>query len=131
LVGESKPKVVEIAEKNVRVEHFRKDICARLFKGYLEAAKGGEKRDLLAFAGLMEKKEDQQVLAEIMERKVNLEKAEEGIVETVKRILQRHWMEEREEIKAKIHSGKHSEEEVLELAKAFDEVKKRPPEVVV
>ena len=35
----------------------------------------------------------------------------------------------REEIKLKIYSGKCSEEEVLELAKRFDEIKRERPQV--
>ncbi len=123
LAGTTSSKIVELAAKNLQTHHFRSAACAHLFKEYIEAGK----RDLLAFASVIEKEEDQKILSEIMERKVNLQKAEEGIIETIKRILQRHWMEEREAIKAKIQSGQLSDDEVLELAKAFDHLNKNPP----
>jgi DNA primase len=65
-----------------------------------------------------------------MDKKVNMQRAEEGIKETIHKILLREWMDQREAIKMKIHSGKCSDEEALELAKQFDAIKKKPPEVV-
>ena len=58
---------------------------------------------------------------------MNTERAEEGVIETVTKMLQRHWMEERERIKIQIQSGRCSEEEILELAKKFDGIKGAPP----
>jgi len=52
-------------------------------------------------------------------------------IETVQKILERHWMQQREEIKLKIYSGTCSESEVLELARAFDQIKKARPQVVM
>ncbi|NGX27642.1 MAG: hypothetical protein K940chlam6_01580 [Chlamydiae bacterium] len=62
---------------------------------------------------------------------MNPDRAEEGLVEVMHRLLIRKWMEEREAIKTKIQSGSCSEEEVLKLAKAFDEIKKNQPTVVL
>jgi len=131
LMGETRPRLVEIAKINLQVDHFRIEVCRRLYDLYLKAVEEGKPRDLLSFAIELEKEEDQQILSEIMQRKVNLQKAEEGMLETVLRILQRHWMEKREAIKMQIHSGKLNEDEVLELAKQFDAIKKNPPEVVI
>ena len=71
------------------------------------------------------------ILSEIMQRKINAQKALEGIVETIRKILQRSWLEKTEAIKSKIHSGKLNEEEVLQLAKEFDAIKKAPPQVIL
>lgn len=131
LMGETRPRLIEIAKINLQADHFRIEVCRRLYDLYLKAAQDNKPRDLLSFAIELEKEEDQQILSEIMQRKVNLQKAEEGMLETVLRILQRQWMERREAIKMQIHSGKLSEDEVLELAKQFDAIKKNPPEVVL
>jgi len=131
LMGSSLPHICEIARKNVRPEYLRVEICRRLFEMYLAAVEKNLPRDLLSFASGLEKEEDQAILSEIMERKVNLQKTEEGIVETVRKILERQWMHEREAVKGKILSGKISEEEAMELAKEFDRLKKNRPEVVL
>ena len=74
--------------------------------------------------------EEQLFFSEMMQKKVNLQKAEEGISQTIHKILQRRWMEEGEAIKMKIHSGVLSDAEALELAKLLNDLKKNPPQVV-
>lgn len=71
------------------------------------------------------------LLNEIMQRKINLQKAEEGFKETVRKILVRHWMEERESIRSQLQGGSLTDEEALGLARQFDEIKKKVPEVVI
>lgn len=131
LAGETQPRVVEMARLNLKQDHFRVKVCAQLFFLYLQAQEENKPRDLLHFSSCLEKEEDVAILSEIMERKVNLQKAEEGMEETIRKILQRGWLEETEAIKAKIHSGKLGEEEVLLLAKEFDAIKKTPPQVIL
>jgi DNA primase len=131
LLGETAPRLVELAKANLMPEHFRIGVCQRLFSLYLKAVEENKPRDLISFAIGLESEEDQSILSEIMQRKINLQKAEEGMIETIRKILQRQWMEKREAVKMQIHSGKLSEDEVLALAKQFDEIKKNPPEVVI
>ena len=66
-----------------------------------------------------------------MQKKVNKERAEQQLVETIQRILDRNWMEKRETIKIRIHSGMCSDEEAHEMAKQFDDLKRNPPRVMV
>ncbi len=73
--------------------------------------------------------EMQLVIAEILQKKVNIERKEEGIHETIQRILERNWLKEREKIKLKIHRGGLTEEEIMELAKQFDDLKTMPPQI--
>lgn len=127
LGGETMPRIVEIVKRNLMPDHFRIPVCQRFFSLYLQAVEENKPRDLLSFAIGLDNEEDQMVLSEIMQRKVNLQKAEEGVGETIRKILQRQWMEKREAIKMQIHSGKLSEAEVLILAREFDEIKKNPP----
>lgn len=131
LMGESCPDLVGIAEANLKLEHFRIPAARSLFEKYLAATKENRPRDLLTLAIDLEQAEQQLFLAEILQKRVNREKAKSCFIETVQRMLERHWMHQREEIKLKIYSGVCSESEVLELARQFDQIKKVRPQVVV
>lgn len=131
LMAESLPKLVTIAEANLKPEHFRVAAGRSLFEKYLAAAKENKPRDLLTLAIDLEQAEQQLFLAEILQKRVNREKAVTCFVETVQRMLERHWMHSREEIKLKIYSGTCSETEVLELARQFDQIKKARPQAIV
>jgi DNA primase len=125
LAGE---KLFPTVRANLKPEQLKVATCRRLYAIFLEA---GPSVDLLSCAAGLEKEEESDIILEIMSRKVQLEKAQEFLILTIKRILQRNWMEEREAIKLKLHSGKLEEEEALELAKQFDALKRQVPEVVV
>ncbi len=131
LIGESIPDLIAIAEANLKPEHFRLAAGRSLFEKYLAAAKENKPRDMLSLAIDLEKTEQQLFLAEVLQKKVNREKALPCFMETVQRILERHWMNQREEIKLKIYSGQCSESEVLELARQFDQIKKARPQLVM
>ncbi|HSX11773.1 MAG TPA: DNA primase [Chlamydiales bacterium] len=128
LMGESLPNLVAIAELNLKPDHFRIAAGRSLFEKYLAATKEQRPRDLLTLAIDLEQAEQQLFLAEILQKRVNREKAVNCFIETVQRILERHWMQQREEIKLKIYSGTCSEAEVLELARQFDQIKKERPQ---
>lgn len=98
--------------------HFWTPSCSVLFTKLLEE----EPADLLTLAGLIE---DQTILDEILQKKINRDRAETLFLETVQKLLDREWMKRREGVKMEIHSGKHSEEKILELAKEFDDLKSR------
>jgi DNA primase len=127
LMGESCPELIQLAEKNLKPEHFRISAGRCLFEKYLVAAKENKPRDLLSLAIDLEQTEQQLFMAEILQKRVNREKAIACFIETVQKILERHWMHQREEIKLKIYSGTCSEAEVLELARRFDQIKKERP----
>lgn len=121
-------RLFSIAKLNVAPDLFRNPICQKIFAKLV--ANDGPK-DLISMGSTLEKEEEQNLLSEIVQKKVNPDRAEEGLVEVIHRLLIRKWMEEREAIKGKIQSGTCSEEEVLRLAKAFDEIKKNQPTVVL
>lgn len=130
LMGESDPELVTIAKNNLTFDHFRHPSAKQLFMKYLEAASANTARDLLSLAIDLDQPEHQLFLAEILQKKINREKVRPCFIETVQKILERHWMHQREEIKLKIYSGRCSEEEVLMLAKQFDALKKERPQVI-
>ena len=131
LLGESKPHLVQLIKDNLKPMHFSIAICRRLFSVYMENFREKKNSDLLSIANNLESAEEQFLFSEIVQKKVNIERAEEGVIDTVTKMLQHHWMEEREKIKIQIQSGRCSEEEILELAKRFDAIKTAVPEIQV
>jgi len=126
LLGNSKPQLLTVVKENIRPEHFTIPLCRRLFSVYMETTEA----DLLSLASNLNNAEEQILFSQIVQKKINPEKAEEGVLETSTKMLQHHWMEEREKIKIQIQSGRCSEDEVLELAKKFDALKGAPPSII-
>jgi DNA primase len=131
LAAPQNPQLSAIAKANISHAHFCIPGAARLYSEFLQALRENRPCDLLTLGSCLESEEDQKLLSEIMQRKINLIKAEEGFKETVRKILIREWMNEREEIRGKLQSGSLSDEEALNLARQFDEIKKRVPEVQI
>ncbi len=125
------PSLVKIAQANIAKDKLCIHGASLLYEGFLEALEQGTPCDLLSLGSRLESEEDQKLLSEIMQRKINISKAEEGFKETVRKILVREWMQARESIRSQLQSGTLTDEEALGLAKQFDEIKKQVPEVVV
>lgn len=131
LVGEGREKIVQIARLNVTPEDLRVTVCRQLYLTYLECCDTSSPRDLLALTIRMDSAEGQLMLSEILQKKVNLDHAEQNFIETVQRILDRNWMQRREEIRMRIQGGQVSEEESLVLVKAFEELRRNAPKVSI
>jgi DNA primase len=86
--------------------------------------------DLLSLAICLDDTEGQLFMSELLQKKVNTEKAESLFLETIQRILNRNWMEMREDIKIRIHSGQCTDDEVDVLMRKFDELKRAPPQLI-
>jgi len=124
------PQLMTIAKANISEKHLSVPGAARLYAEFLQAYEENRPCDILTLGASLESEEDQKLLSEIMQRKINLVKAEEGFKETVRKILIREWMDEREEIRVKLQNRVLSDEEALELARQFDAIKKRVPQVI-
>lgn len=129
LMGQSMPQLLQLAELNIRPEHFRVAAGRELYEKILSEVKDGKPVDLLSFAIDLKTPDLQLFMAEVLQKKVNRDRAYACFLETVQRMLERHWMHERELIKIKIYSGGCSEVEVLELARKFDHLKRERPQV--
>jgi len=123
--------VMAIAQANLKEECFRNGAARRLFNLIMTALEEGGEVSSLTLAQQCDQVEDNLFLSEILQKRINLERSKEGMVETVSKLLTRHWMERREAIKLKIQSGRLNDEEISALAKEFDELKGAPPQVVV
>ncbi len=123
--------LVNLIKKHLTAEDFKIANCRRLFEFFFSRySDDNQSCDLLNLAINVEKAEDQLFLSDLLQKKVNLERAELGAKDTLKKILYRNWMDKREQIKRKINNKKHSDEEILALAKEFDSLAKTPPQVI-
>jgi len=129
LAGESHPNLIKMAQDNLTQEHFYVPVCRRLYLLYMKAFIENKPRDFLSIAALSNDREDQEFFTEILGKKINLHKAEEGMQATVKGMLEKEWMRKRDEIQKKIQNCVASDEELTALVKAFD-VLKKPPQVI-
>lgn len=130
LIVKKDEQLFALARLNLVPDLFHNSLCKKIYIKLVEHKRENLPCDLISLGNILESEEEQTLLAEIVSKKVNLDKAEEGLIETIHRILIRKWMEEREAIKVKIQSGGMGDHEILELAKAFDSIKKNQPIVV-
>lgn len=111
------------AEQYLTDEFFWVEGCRELFTHLMNS----DQIDLLSLAGELK---EPGLIDEILGKKVNRDRSEQQFVETVQKMLDRQWMHTREQIKRQIHSGQHGDDEVLKLAKEFDELKRQTAELV-
>ncbi len=101
------------AREYLKDEHFWVEDAQKIFRRLITY----ESMDLLALAAELS---DPTIIDEIMQKKVNRKRAETQFAHTIQQLLDRQWMQTREEIKRKIESEACTEEQVLELAKRFN-----------
>lgn len=117
--------IAVLATKHLSVNSFKIPICKKAFQHYRDNASV----DLIDLCQL-EEGEGQKLVEELTKRRLLREKEEKQFREVLQKILDRNWLEKREEIRQKIQSGAHSDEEAMELAKQFEEVKRCKPSVL-
>lgn len=130
LMGASQcPEIIGIAKANLKQNHFRVPSAWKLYVSLSEHQSSCF--DLLAIGSSLNDPEEQKLLSELLQRKINLNKTKEGFLEVLRKILLRDWMQKREQIRIEIQSVMHSEEETLQLARRFDVLKNQVPEVLI
>lgn len=130
-MGDSHKDLYPLAKKYLVEDSFQSLSAKSLFRAYCHAEETGGAKDLLSLAMAIEGDGGELLLEEIVQKRINRERALVGMGEAVQKLLERNWMRHREEIKLKIYSGRCTEEEVLLLAKEFDLLKNQRPVVVV
>lgn len=131
LQGQSNKDLIDIVKNNLKEEHFKIRVCRNLFNKYISFYKDNITKDLLSFAIDLENAEERLFLSEMLQKKINVDRVKENFIKTIQQILDRFWMESREEIKLKIHSATTSDEDVINLAKKFDEIKNNRPQIIL
>lgn len=129
LFGQELNRLVEIVRENLKKEDFRISICQKIFEVYKENYENQRPCDLLSLAIDLDDAEGQLVLSDLIQKRINKERAEQLLVETVQKMLDRNWMLKREDIKIKVQSGSCSDEEASALIQQFDELKRNPPKI--
>ncbi len=129
LSGPEQSKVINLISENVPTEKMRILSCRQVLDLCIEQHSLGHSVDLLRLSGLFDESQDQELMAEIMQKKVNLQKSYDNCKITLKALLERNWLEEMEEIKRRIQSGSLSDEEALDCAKRFAQIRKTPPKI--
>lgn len=120
LTGHEEKQVVSYCQEKLTKEHFQNAFCKMVFEVYMKK----RPNDLLELSSQIQDPNFEPFLTEILNKKINREKALEQCLQTIQKLLDRAWLLEREQIKAQIaHST--SPEEKLELIKKFD-AKARP-----
>ncbi len=117
-----KSQFLATAKMNLSPENFHDPICSKLFQKYLDHPE-------LEILDVMADDEDQILVTELMEKKVNLEKAEEHFLDTIQKILHRNWMVRRQELTQRMQDPSLSMDDCMILAKEFDALQKSPPKV--
>ncbi|MDN3505257.1 MAG: DNA primase [Rhabdochlamydiaceae bacterium] len=128
LADQTEFSLIEFVAEYLGEDDFVTPLCKDLYEIFLDHYEKERNVNLIAIASSLEDAEHQLFLAEILQKKVNLEKAKEGVKEAVMKILQRNWMQRTEEVKSKIQSGGYSQDEVMGLVKEFNQLKKAVPQ---
>jgi DNA primase len=131
LEGEQQSRCFEIAEQNLKPEDLRHSACQGFYRVLIGCFYEQKKFDLISLAIQLEEiPGGQELLSELLHKKINRDRMDQQLRETVQKILDRNWMHKREEIKTRIQTGQLSEEEVFQLVKQFDQIKRSPPKVL-
>jgi DNA primase len=129
LFGEGRSEFFRAATEHIKVEDLNSPMCRQIYQTLCGLMKDNKPLDLLSLASELDDSDCQKALSEILDRKVNKERAKSQFIETLQRILDRNWMELREAIKIKIQSGNCSDDEAMDLVRQFDELRRQPPKV--
>lgn len=129
MMPEGRERLLVLAHDNLKSQDFKSAICHKMYKALCEAFSKQEPTDLISLILKMDDPEGQTMVADLLEKKINKEKAEEFFIDTLQKILNRNWMEACETIKMKIQSGQCNDDEALELVKEYNELRKNLPKI--
>jgi DNA primase len=130
LMGNQASVFVALAKLNIQISDLHVEICRKLYEAYLASYEEKQSYDLIDLTIRMDDADGQYLITEILQKKVNQERAEEHFIQSMQKILDRNWMEAREEIKSKIQSANCSDDEADELIKKFDELRRNSPQII-
>ncbi len=127
LIVVGSPNLIELAERNIQVEDLQHTTCRRFYQTFLTHFHNQLPCDLLT---LIQEEQDQELISELMSKKVEKEKAQSHLVSTIQRILDRNWMEKREQIRREIQSGNLSDEDAQKRLVLLNDLIRNKPEVI-
>jgi len=130
LLGSEKPALIELIRLNLNQNSFKVPICSKIFDFFMSNYLNEKPTDLLSLTIELDEMEVQKVISELESKKINRERADQGISEAILAIQNRNWMQAREEISNQIRNGGFSDEENLGLLRQFDTLKKSVPQLI-
>ncbi len=119
-----------ICARNLEADDFLVPVAQKIYRYIMSVIDAKQGLDLLRLVAEIEHEDVQPFLAEISNKKINLEKAREGVMEAILKIKERNWMMAREKVMAEIQAGQGSEAEIMQLAMQFDALKRSAPQVI-
>nr|NGY94195.1 DNA primase [Neochlamydia sp. AcF84] len=131
MMPEERARLLKLAQENLKPSDFRVPICQKMYLALLDACQKNEFIDVISLILKIDDLESQLIISDLLEKKINKEKAEANFVETLQKILTRNWMGTCELVKMKIQSGQCTDDEVLELVKEYNTLRKSLPKVNV
>ncbi|MBB63597.1 MAG: DNA primase [Waddliaceae bacterium] len=129
-MGQLESELLEIAKNNLRPEQLKNPVAAKVYAEYLERERSSQPKNIVDLMDFFEGESGQLFFEELSKKKINRDRAQEFLVGTIQKILERNWMEKRESIKQKIQSGQCSDDEAMALLKEFDRIRKEVPRVL-
>lgn len=129
MMQQGRERFVVLAKANLQPEDFRVVICRKMYMALLNAFQQNEPADAISLILKIDDPEGQIMISELLEKKINKEKAEAHFLDTLLKILNRNWMELCEGVKMRIQSGQCNDDEALELVKEYNDLRKCPPQV--
>lgn len=127
LYGHVEKTVVELCSKNIGIEDLVHPVAKKLYDRVLQMLQESGRVDMTALVNECNDEAVEQLIQEILEKKVNRDKVELHLIETLKRIKERNWMRERDRVAAKLQDKSLSEEEQMRYLAEFSALKKAAP----
>jgi len=109
--------------ENLTPECMGGDLIRKVFTFSKELFEEGGDIDLLHFGALLDE-DEMKTVESFKSKRMNTEKAKDGVRKLCQKILDREWIKKCDAIKEKINNDNLSEDELFALAKEFAEVKK-------
>jgi len=127
--GKARPEVFEMCSKHLSEEDFLYDVSKQLFSMAMQTLREDREWDMLNVASQLDTEDVSEALEVLVSRKVQIDKAPAMTKEAVERIKQRNWMSQREAVRKKMEEPGLGDDELLSLAKSFDELTRSMPKV--
>ncbi len=125
LTAKEKPELAKLIQREIAPEALHNGLCQETYRIALSRIEEGKPLDLFSLA--MSSEKIQEALDELNARKVNPDRLEELVVTTVNKILERNWLQQRQQVQVKIQSATQSYDESMVLVQEMADLGNQPP----
>jgi DNA primase len=128
--GFDNKELVECLSKNISENDFISDQVRKLFSKGMKQIEQGERVDFVSLASELDTEDGEKIFQLLVSRKQKAEDALQKLKELIYKVRERNWLQKREAIRLKMEETHVDEQELMTLAKKFDDLMKSPPEKV-